>query len=90
MAGQLFEAPVERIVYYHLRDQSPLVTLRDADDYRRLEEGVLMPVAAGIESECFPPQRGWWCRFCDYREACAADGPEDLYLVDRPAVVTAP
>lgn len=90
VVGQLFEAPVDRIVYYHLRDQTALETHRDAGDYRRLEEEILRRVAAGIEAEQFPPRRGWWCRFCDYRATCEAEGPADLYLPDCPAAVCVP
>ena len=90
VASQLLAAPVERVVYYHLRDQTPIVTRRDADDYDRFEAGVLRPVTAAIEAGCYPPKRGWYCRFCDFRETCDAERPAGVFIPTAPAVVSVP
>ncbi len=83
----VFEQPVERLVYYFLRDQTPLVTHRTPEDFRHLCEGVLEPTAAAIESGRFPPRCGWWCRWCDYQALCDALGPEGAIFPLEPAAV---
>lgn len=84
---RVFEQPVERLVYYFLRDQTPLVTHRTPEDFRHLCEGILEPTAAAIESGRFPPRCGWWCRWCDYQALCDALGPEDVIFPPELAVV---
>ena len=86
-AGLLFEQPVERLVYYFLRDQTPLVTHRTPEDFRHLCEGILEPTVAAIESERFPPRCGWWCRWCDYQALCDAQGPESGFFPPEPAAL---
>jgi len=84
VAEQVFGQPVERLVCYHLRDQTPLVTRRDPVEYRRFASGVLLPTAEAIEAGRFPPRRGWWCRFCDFAAACETEGPEGPVLASVP------
>ena len=87
VARRLFAAPVERVVYYHLRDQTPIITQPGEDDYGRFEAEVLRPVTAAIEAGCFPPQRGWYCRFCDHRANCEAERPAGVFMPSAPAAV---
>lgn len=78
VAETLWGQRVERVVYYHLRDQTPLLTTRSYSDYRRLCDDILPQVVHGIQSGRFEPHYGFWCRWCDFRELCAAEGPEAL------------
>ena len=86
VAQQLFEAPVERVIYYHLRDQTPIATHHDELAFQRFEDGFLRPVATAIEAGCFPPKRGWYCRFCDFRATCEAERPAGVFFPSAPAV----
>jgi len=89
-AEQVFKRPVERIVHYHLRDHSQLVTTRTPQDVQRLTQGILrhsvLPRLNASESDPsgsqqgFEPRFGYWCRFCDYRELCLADTPQHRVL----------
>ena len=83
---QVFGQPVERIVYYHLRDQTPLLTTRSQSDFGWLCDEVLPFIIQAIEAGSFAPRPGYWCRYCDYRELCLAEGPDELPLADRPQV----
>lgn len=74
-AEQVFGMPVERIVYYHLRDQTEIVTTRGTEEFERLTSLVLPHVLQAIEAAMFPPCYGYWCRYCDHRERCQAEGP---------------
>jgi len=76
---QLFDQPVERIVYYHLRDQTPLVTTRSEGDFRWLLDEVVPYAVQRIEAGAFAPRFGYWCRFCHFKELCQAEGPEDAH-----------
>lgn len=71
---QLFNLPVERVTYLHLRDCTPLSASRGPDDYRHLLHEVLPHVATGIEANLFPPLFGYWCNYCEYRAECQAEG----------------
>lgn len=71
--------PVTRVVYVHLRDGAELPTEPGEDAFRSLCEGVLAPVASGIEAGRHPPKHGWWCRWCDYQSLCEREEPEELF-----------
>lgn len=75
---ELFGVGVEEIIYYHLRDQTPLTVLRDDSELQLLQKQQLPQVAKGIAEECFAPRPGYYCRFCDYRELCSEEGGVDL------------
>jgi|GEM_PF-922660 len=64
--------PVERIVHYHLRDQTQLSTARSQSDFRKLQQVILPRFTQRSEAQSFAPRYGYWCRFCDYRELCHA------------------
>jgi putative RecB family exonuclease len=73
-AEQVFGLPARDVEYYHLRDQTVLTTWRDGDDFTELLDDVLPHVVAAIEAEEFAPKPGYWCRFCDFRGLCQAEG----------------
>jgi RecB family exonuclease len=77
-AIQLFGQDVQQLVYYHLRDQSELMAARDESELQTLTQVTLPQVADGIAGERFAPCPGYYCRFCDYRERCRAEGGVDL------------
>jgi RecB family exonuclease len=76
---QLFGEAPSRVIYYHLRDQTRLLTLRSHDDFQTLKSGVLPHVTQAIDACLFPPQYGYWCRFCDFQQRCKDEGPTSLY-----------
>lgn len=59
-----------KLVRFHLRDGSCGETSRSEEDCYRLESEALPQVAQAVEVGAFPPQPGYWCRFCPYRERC--------------------
>jgi putative RecB family exonuclease len=71
---RVFERPVDRIVYYHLRDQTPLQTERTQQDFDSLLYEIVPFVAKSVAAQRFVPKYGWWCRFCDFRELCEDEG----------------
>lgn len=80
---QLFGQEVQRVVYYHLRDQSALTVERDDATLHTLETETLPYVAAGIGREEFAPQPGYYCRFCDYYQLCQEEGGVDLRRYEK-------
>lgn len=72
-AELLLEEPVVEVIYYFLRQQLPLPTCRTDSDFRQLEDVTLPRVVETITRGDYPPHYGYWCRFCDYRELCAAE-----------------
>jgi RecB family exonuclease len=77
-ARQLFGQDVQHVVYYQLRDQSELLTEHTESELQTLVQSILPQAAAGIERERFGPRPGYYCRFCDYRTVCRAEGGVDL------------
>ena len=71
-ARQVLRQPVERVVYYHLRDGSQLTATRDESHFNWLLDTVLPHAVTVLEREQFPPHYGYWCNFCDFREICRA------------------
>ncbi len=72
---RLFGRAPDRIVYYHLRTQEPLPTWRGPDRFQTLQSAVLPHVVESIDACLFPPQYGWECKHCDFRNRCLAEGP---------------
>ena len=72
---RIFGKAPARIVYYHLRTQEPLPTWRGKDEFQTLQTAVLPHVAEAIDACLFPPQYGWECRMCEFRDRCLAEGP---------------
>ncbi len=71
---QMFGLPVEKVICHWLRDGIDLVSTRDKDDFTWLADEIVPFVANGVESKNFAPKPGYWCRWCDFRELCQAEG----------------
>ena len=71
-ARQVLGQPVERVVYYHLRDGSELISIRDASHFDWLLETVLPHAVQMLDRRQFPPHYGYWCNWCDFRNLCRA------------------
>lgn len=80
---QMFGEEVQRVVYYHLRDQSALTVERDEATLHVLETQTLPQVAVGIAREEFAPRPGYYCRFCDHYQLCQQEGGVDLRRYEK-------
>lgn len=87
--GEALGLPVRRAVYQHLRSGSSLLAERDEDACSQQVNDVLSRVAPAIKAGRYPPRNGWWCRFCDYRQICEDEEPEEMALPPAPLCVTA-
>ena len=67
---------VESVEYRFLRDGSHIPAARDQTGFNSLLGEVLPAAEAILESGEFLPRPGFWCRYCDYRELCGAQGIE--------------
>jgi putative RecB family exonuclease len=81
---QIFGRQADRIIYYHLRDQSRLTTERTEADFNLLLFEIVPYVAESIRSGRFSPRYGWWCKACDFKERCDAEGPPPDQAVFAP------
>jgi putative RecB family exonuclease len=77
-ARELFGQRVKRVVYYHLRDQTPLPVERSDDALAALTDMTLPHVAMGIVQGHFDPHPSFYCRWCPHRELCTQEGGADL------------
>lgn len=68
--------PVEQIAVLHLRDGKLLQAPPSPEATRRLLDEVLPDVVQDIQQRRFPPRYGYWCRYCDFRSRCEAQGPD--------------
>ncbi len=73
---QTFGLRVESIEYRFLRDGSHIPAVRDESDFDHLLNKVLPSAERTLEGGEFLPRPGFWCRWCDYRELCGAQGIE--------------
>lgn len=69
--------PVEQIAVLHLRDGTLLSAEPAPDALHRLMNEVLPNVVRGIAQQQFAPHYGYWCRYCDYKTVCDAEGPPE-------------
>lgn len=77
-AKEVFGQEIVEMQLHHLRDQTIFHTYRGAADERTLFKVTLPLVVAGITEKRFAPHTGYWCRFCDFREQCQAEGPDNV------------
>lgn len=71
--GETLGQDASRVEFHFLRDGSAIGSTRDETAiFCRLGE-VRMDAEKTMEQGAFPPCPGYWCRFCDYRELCAAE-----------------
>ncbi len=80
---QLFGQEVQKVIYYHLRDQSALTVERDDVTLYSLKSETLPQVAAGIANEEYAPRPGYYCRFCDHFQLCQEEGGVDLWRYEK-------
>lgn len=66
---------VESVEYHFLRDGRHIQTNREESAFDWLGEALMFAEDMRVRGE-FLPRPGFWCRFCDYRELCAAQGIE--------------
>jgi putative RecB family exonuclease len=76
-ASEVFGQEVKELVLYHLRDQTPLTVKRTTEQIRQLTNVILPHVARGVLDQRFAPDPGYYCRFCEFRERCLAEGPDE-------------
>jgi putative RecB family exonuclease len=69
--------PVNQIAILHLRDGTLLQAAPSPDNLQRLVNEVLPNVVRGIQAKRFAPHYGYWCRYCDYKTRCDAQGPDE-------------
>ena len=67
---------VESVEYRFLRDGGHIPAARDHTDFNYLLDEVLPQAERTLEGGEFLPYPGFWCRYCDYRELCGAQGIE--------------
>ncbi|MGH9521110.1 MAG: PD-(D/E)XK nuclease family protein, partial [Terriglobales bacterium] len=76
------EAPAS-VAIYNLDGNTEVISTRDADDLREVEEKVIA-VSAGIKDAAasgeFHAQEGFHCNWCDFRALCPAK-EENLYSI---------
>ena len=70
----MFGLPVARVAFHHLRDGLDICGTREEKDFRHLTQEVVPAVAKGVTARRFAPKPGFWCRMCDFRELCQAEG----------------
>ena len=70
----MFGVPVARVAFHYLRDGVDIFATRGEDDFHHLTGEVVPAVAKGVTAERFAPKPGFWCRMCDFRELCQAEG----------------
>ena len=73
---QTFGLRVESIEYRFLRDGSHIPAVRDESDFEHLLNKIMPQAERILEDGEFLPRPGFWCRWCDYRELCGAQGIE--------------
>jgi putative RecB family exonuclease len=78
-ARQVLGQPVEKVVYYHLRDGSELTATRGESDFDWLLDTVLPHAAQTLERAEFPPHVGYWCAWCDFREVCQLERQREAH-----------
>lgn len=61
------------LLRFHLRDGSCRETSRSEAECDHLQEETVPQVAQSVAAEHFPPQPGYWCRFCPYVEQCTIE-----------------
>lgn len=66
---------VESVEYRFLRDGRHIQTNREESAFDWLGEALIFAEDMRERGK-FLPRPGFWCRFCDYRELCAAQGIE--------------
>jgi ATP-dependent helicase/DNAse subunit B len=76
-AKEVFGQEIMEVQLYHLRDQTVFHATRGAADSRTLLQSTMPDVLEGIDAERFSPRIGYWCRFCDHRERCQAEGADE-------------
>ena len=74
--------PVEQIAVLHLRDSTLLQAEPSPDALHRLMDEVLPNVVRGIAQQRFAPRYGYWCRYCDHKAVCDAEGPPEPTAAD--------
>ena len=74
---QVLEQPVEQIAVLHLRDGTLLQAPPSPEALRRLLDEVLPDVVQDIQQQRFAPRYGYWCRYCDFKAQCDAQGPDE-------------
>jgi len=65
---------VERVEFHSLRDGNTLESRRDEAAFGWLLGEVLGYASRTAEREQYPACPGYWCRWCDYRKLCEAQG----------------
>ena len=65
---------VERLEFLCLRDGATVATTRSEPESERLLGATRICAERTLQEGEFSPRPGFWCRFCDYRELCAAEG----------------
>ena len=65
-----------KLLRFHLRDGSCRETSRSEAECDHLQEETLPQVAQSVTAKDFPPQPGYWCRFCPYLERCTLEEME--------------
>jgi DNA helicase-2/ATP-dependent DNA helicase PcrA len=76
-AGEVFGREVKELVLYHLRDQTPLSAKRSSEQIRQLKDFLMPHVVRGIAERRFAPRPGYWCNFCEFKNRCQAEGPDE-------------
>ena len=67
---------VESVEYRFLRDGSHIPAVRNESDFDYLLVEVLPHAERILQGGEWLPRPGFWCRYCDYRELCGAQGVE--------------
>jgi DNA helicase-2/ATP-dependent DNA helicase PcrA len=70
-AREVLGQPAERLIFYNLENNTPVVTTRDDSELDQAREKVLA-VAGKIAEGEFPAKPGHQCSFCPYRNLCPA------------------
>jgi putative RecB family exonuclease len=73
-AGEVFGQEVKELILYQLRDQTPLSAKRSLEQLRQFTNVLVPHVARSVLEKKFAPRPGYYCRFCEFREMCLAEG----------------
>lgn len=74
---EIFGQEVKEIILYHLRDQTPLSSKRGIEQIRQLKDFLMPHVVRGIADKKFAPRPGYWCNFCEFKDRCLLEGPDE-------------
>lgn len=74
---QVLGQPVQQVALLHLRDGTFLQAAPSSEAMNRLLDEMLPNVVQDIQKERFAPRYGYWCRYCDFKVVCDAQGPDE-------------